>query len=94
MDKDDAKRLMEIQSAISALCDLFISEATQLPQSELRDAAVAGMKEVVGVNLSEVIMPVVSAHNSLNPYGENPVTATWYNNARRRVFRDMAERNE
>lgn len=86
MELEEAKRLMSLQSCITHFCDEFLLELSKLPESNLKTDLVKGMKEVIGVNLTEVIFPIISKHSSLNPYGENPIANQWFKNAKHQVI--------
>ena len=39
--------------------DKFIDEVGSLPESKEREALIQGMKEVIGLNLTEAIIPIM-----------------------------------
>ena len=91
MNKDQAKKLMEIESCINYLCDQFLEEAVKLPNSTVREKVIEGMKEVIGINLTEVMYPIYSAHPSLNPHAKNSISYEWYKNTRVKTFKKALE---
>jgi hypothetical protein len=68
--------------------DKFIDEVGSLPESIEREALIQGMKEVIGLNLTEAIMPIIGKFNSLNPYGDNQLATEWFKNAKYKCLRD------
>ena len=88
MELEQAKKLMAFQSCITHFCDEFLLELEKLPDSNSKADLIQGIKEVIGVNLTEVIMPITQKHNSLNPYGGNPITLQWFKNAKTQVMKE------
>jgi hypothetical protein len=84
---DQAKKLMSLQSCITYFCDRFLDEVASLPESVEKAQLTDGMKEVIGVNLAEVIMPITGAHSSVNPYVDNPIAQEWFRDARKKALK-------
>ncbi len=94
MDIEKAKKLMALQSCITYFCDEFLNEASLLPSSEIKESLIEGMKEVVGVNFTEAMLPIISRHSSLNPYGDNSITNEWFKTARKNELKYAANNSQ
>lgn len=86
MDKDQAKKLMEIESCITHFLDLFLKEVEKLPESQTKEILSRGTKEVIGYNLTEMIFPIISSHPSLNPYSDNSMAFEWFKNSKNKYL--------
>ena len=88
MNEQEARKLIGYQSCITYFMDKFIDEVGSLPESKEREALIQGMKEVIGLNLIEAIMPIIGKFNSLNPYGDNQLATERFKNAKYKYLRD------
>jgi len=86
MDKDQAEKLMEIESCITHFLDLFLKEVEKLPESREKEILSHGAKEVIGYNLTEMIFPIISNHPSLNPYSNNSIASEWFKNSKNKYL--------
>lgn len=82
MELKEAEKLMELQSCITHFLDLFLSEVEELSSPEAKRVLSAGIKEVIGVNLTEVIMPIIGKYAELNPYTGAESVSAWFKNSK------------
>ena len=94
MEIDDAKRLLELQACITHLLDEFISLAETVSVPEERDSITRTAKNVAADCVCDIIRPITGQHPGLNSYGENNLAKQWWDEARRRKFREIAANQE
>ena len=90
MQIDEAKKLLEMQTCITHLLDEFLTIAETVSVEEERDSLTKTAKELVASCVCDIIMPITSQHPGLNAYGENSLAQRWWDEARKRKFREIA----